>query len=234
MVKAFAGRNAMVSYSDPRQMDVAVEICHSVIGDCGSFGKWKAGLPYDFAGYMTWAAHWLRHPAVRWVIIPDKIDGTEEENDDLIAEWELPANVSVPVYHMHESPDRLARLIDAGYVQVAIGSSGQFAEIGTRKWWRRIAEIMEVACDEDGYPLAKLHGLRMLDSTVTSHLPLHSGDSCNVARNAGIDKAWNGPYAPKSRASRATIMMDRIEAHASASRWCKQSSGVQQNMELMG
>ena len=61
-----------------------------------------------------------------------------------------------------------------------------------------------------------------------------SADSCNVARNIGIDKAWNGPYAPKSRHSRAIIMMDRIESHASAHRWCRQSSGVQQNMELVG
>lgn len=234
MLKAFTGRSAMVSYSDYRQMDVAAEICQSVIIDCGSFNAWRAGISYDFTGYSTWAARWLRHPAVKWVIIPDKIDGTEKENDVLLADWELPLNVSVPVYHMHESLDRLERLIDAGYVQVALGSSGQFADIGTRAWWKRMAEIMEVACDDEGYPLTKLHGLRMLDSTVTSHLPLHSGDSCNVARNAGIDKAWNGPYAPKSRAARASIMMDRIEAHASASKWCRQSSGVQQNMELIG
>lgn len=234
MVTAFKGRNAMVSYSDPRQMDVAAEICQSVIGDCGSFNAWQQGIPYDFTGYEEWAQHWIRHPAVRWFIVPDKIDGTEQENDALIAQWRLPKNVSVPVYHMHESLERLARLIDAGYAQVAIGSSGQFAEIGNPKWWGRMGEIMDVACDADGFPLTKLHGLRMLDSTVTSHLPLHTGDSCNVARNAGIDKAWNGPYAPKSRARRAQIMMDNIQDHASARRWCRKSSGVQQNMELLG
>ena len=92
---------------------------------------------------------------------------------------------------------------------------------------------MRIATDEGGMPRAKLHGLRMLDPVIFSHLPLASADSCNIARNIGLDKKWEGPYAPRSRAMRALIMMDRIEAHASARRWCG-SAGVQQNLELLG
>lgn len=62
-----------------------------------------------------------------------------------------------------------------------------------------MAEIMEVACDSEGYPRSKLHGLRMLDTVLFAHIPLSSADSCNVARNIGIDQAWKGSYTPKSK-----------------------------------
>jgi hypothetical protein len=97
-----------------------------------------------------------------------------------------------------------------------------------------MAEIMEVVCDIEGFPRVKLHGLRMLDPVLFSHVPLSSADSCNVARNIGIDHAWTGPYVPRSKWARALVMMDRIESHASARRWCGRGAGVQQNMELIG
>lgn len=97
-----------------------------------------------------------------------------------------------------------------------------------------MAELMEVLCTGDGLPRCKLHGLRMLDPVLFSHLPLASADSCNVARNIGIDQAWTGPYVPRSRWVRALVLMDRIESHASARRWSRSSAGVQQNMELIG
>lgn len=74
----------------------------------------------------------------------------------------------------------------------------------------------------------------MLDPTLFSHLPLSSAGSCNVARNIGIDQAWTGPYVPASKSVRAIILMDRIESHASAYRWCADSAGVQQNLDLFG
>lgn len=234
MLRAMRGKHAMVSFEDPRQIEDAAEVCQSVVLDNGAFSAWRAGRKHDFAGYQAWAAKWLKHPAVEWCVIPDVIDGDEDANDELLAKWGLDSNLSAPVYHMHESLDRLDRLVTAGYVRVALGSSGKYADPGAPAWWHRMAEMMEVACDADGLPFGKLHGLRMLDPVLFSHLPLASADSCNVARNIGIDKAWNGPYAPRSRHSRAIIMMDRIEAHASAARWSRSSAGVQHNMELIG
>ena len=233
MLHSMRCRHGMISFADPRQIEDAAEVCQSIVLDNGAFSAWKSGKPLDVVAYEQWAATWLKHPAVDWCVIPDEIDGDEGANDALLAEWSLPGEVSVPVYHMHESLDRLERLVNA-YPRVALGSSGDYSEPGSRAWWVRMAEMMHVACDEDGMPHCKLHGLRMLDSTIFSHLPLSSADSCNVARNVGIDTAWNGPYAPRSRASRALILMDRIESHASARRWCRQSAGVQQNMELLG
>lgn len=234
MIKAMHGRHAMVSFEDSRQIEVAAEICQSIVIDNGAFSAWKGGRKYDFSGFQKFAGRWLRHPSVDWVVIPDVIDGSEKENDALLDDWELPPAVSVPVYHLHESLERLERIIHGRYCRVALGSSGKYAQPGNDRWWTRVAEIMAVACDGDGFPHVKLHGLRMLDPVLFSHLPLASADSCNVARNIGIDSAWNGSYAPRSKAVRALVMMDRIEAHAPAHRWCARSSGVQQNMELLG
>lgn len=223
----------MVSFEEPRQLAEAAEVCQSIVLDNGAFSAWRQKKLYDFYGYREWAELWLKHPAVEWCVIPDVIDGTEADNDDLVKAWDLPKALSVPVYHFHESLERLTWLVSE-FPRVALGSSGQYADPGTPSWWGRMAEIMRTVCDADGMPRVKLHGLRMLDPVIFSHLPLASADSCNVARNIGIDSAWVGTYTPASKETRAIVMMDRIEVHASARRWCQQSSGVQQNMELLG
>lgn len=233
MASAFIGRHAMVSYEAPDQIEIAAEVCQSVVLDNGAFSAWMAGREYDFNGYAHWANHWLRHPAVEWCVIPDDIDGNEADNDALLADWLLPPAVSVPVWHMHESIDRLDTLARL-YPRVALGSSGDYAEVGTPAWWGRMRQAMPVICDKEGFPRIKLHGLRMLDPGVFSKLPLASADSCNVARNVGLDLHWKASTAPRSRKLRAHILMERIEAHASASYWNDDAVGKYQNMDLFG
>lgn len=233
MVRAFQARHAMVSFEEPRQIEVAAEICQSVVLDNGAFSAWRQGKNYDFAGFAAWAEKWIRHPCVEWCVIPDVIDGNEAQNDALLRDWAFPAAVSVPVYHMHESIDRLVRLA-ADYPRVALGSSGEYAQVGTEQWWARMADMMDAICDAEGRPLVKLHGLRMLDPGVFSKLPLSSADSTNVARNVGIDSAWRQSYAPDSRAMRALILMERIERHASAAYWDRAGIQAYQNMRLFG
>lgn len=233
MAKAFATRHAMVSYAHPQQMEIAAEVCQSVVLDNGAFPSWVAGKEYDFDGYAEWAEKWIKHPCIEWCVIPDKIDGDEADNDALIRDWGLKKSLSVPVYHMHESIDRLVRLA-ADFPLVAIGSSGDFRVVGDMAWWLRMADLMEAICDDEGRPATKLHGLRMLDPGVFSKLPLSSADSTNVARNVGIDSAWKQAYAPQSRAMRALIMMERIERHASAAYWSRSCIGAYQNNQLFG
>lgn len=239
MLKAMRGRHAMVSFEEPRQIEEATEVCQSVALDNGAFSAWRQGKTYDFAGYIEWADHWLKHPAVDWAVVPDVIGEDDpgkcaDANDRLLTEWPLKLQArGVPVWHLHEPLDRLQRLA-RHWQRVALGSSGRYSDPGSPEWWHRMANVMRIVCDDDGMPLTKLHGLRMLDPVLFSHLPLASADSCNVARNVGIDTAWEGAYTPRSRAMRALIMMDRIESHASARRWCRSSGGVQQNMELIG
>lgn len=225
---ALAGHHAMVSFARPDVLEIVAEICQSFTLDNGAFTAWKKGEAYDPEAFMSFAKVWERHPGFDWAVIPDVIDGSERENDELLqlapseARW-------VPVWHLHESLDRLYALASL-YPRVALGSSGEFAEIGTASWWTRMAEAMAVVTDENGYPYTKLHGLRMLDPAIFSYIPFSSADSTNVARNMGIDIRWTGPYVPKTAFTRALVIMDRIESHASAARWA--GHHWQQNGEL--
>src|SRR5581483_4230924 len=103
--------------------------------------------------------------------------------------------------------------------RVALGSSDDYAQVGTDAWWSRMAAAMDAICLE-GLPAAKLHGLRMLDPRIFRRLPLASADSTNVARNIGIDKNWaRGNYLPPTKAARGVIIATRVEHYQSAARW---------------
>lgn len=226
-------RHACISFAYPEQMALACEVAQSVMADCGAFTKWKQGAGcVDVAEYLVWIERWRFHPAFDFCLIPDVIDGDEEENSKLVEQWPLENHISVPVWHLHESLDRLGWLVDE-WPRVAFGSSGEFAQIGTKRWWGRMAEAMTVACDSEGRPKTKLHGLRMLNPTIFSQFPFSSCDSTNVARNMGLDSKWTGPYQAMSDATRALILMERIELHATAARWSG-TLATQMNFELVG
>lgn len=225
-------RHAFVSFEHPDQLDVAAEVAQSFALDNGAFSAWRRGAVVDWDGYTEWVRHWSLHPGFDFAVIPDVIDGDEEENDALIARWPF-RWCGVPVWHLHESVERL-RALCARFRRVALGSSGMYADPGSPAWWVRIGEAMDAVCDEQGRPPCRLHGLRMLDPTIFSQLPLASADSTNIARNIGIDAKWDrAPYAPRSKAVRAMILADRIEHHASAATW-QRTYGTQQNLELLG
>lgn len=208
----------MVSFAHPEQVELAYDVCQSVTHDNGAFGAWKAGEPIlDWEPYYLWIGIWLRHPGFDWALIPDVIDGAEEDNDRLEEEWPHGRFAGVPVWHLHESLDRLVRLARE-WPRIAFGSSGDYAQIATDKWWHRMSEAMDVVC-EDGRPICKLHGLRMLDPAVFGKFPFSSADSTNVARNIKYDKRWTGPYQPANLAGRGVVLADRIEAFNSAPIW---------------
>lgn len=232
---ALQGRHAMVSFASKQHTEMVAEVTQSFCLDNGAFTAWKSGNTYDFGGYWEYADHWLRHPGCDFAIIPDVIDGTEAENDKLVDEA-LGKDVTqrwVPVWHLHESVDRLRSL--AGFPLVGLGSSGDYATVGNAKWWQRMGEALDAITDEQGRPITKLHGLRMLDPGVFSYIPFASADSTNVARNIGMDTRWRGPYVPASQRVKALVLMDRIEAHASASHWVRNRVVAnQQNFDLVG
>lgn len=221
---------ACISFANQQQIELAFEYAGQVMVDNGAFGLWGLDQRIDIPAYTDFVQQWMRHPAFGWCVIPDVIDGTEDENDDLIEKWPFPESFSVPVWHMHESLEKLKGLVE-WFPRVAIGSSGEFAEIGTDSWKIRLARAMDVACDSDGYPLTKLHGLRQMDNDITSNVPYSSVDSCNIARNIGIDSKWVGPMCPASKDARALVMRDRIACHAVCRRW---TGCWGRNMELFG
>ncbi len=220
-VRAISGGHAFASFRHPEQLTFAIEACQSFAVDNGAFSAWMSGEPVtDWSPYYGWVEGLARCPSFDFAVIPDVIDGSEEDNDALVEQWPFPLWVGAPVWHMHESTGRLARLVRS-FPRVCLGSSGRFARVGTKPWWNRIAEAMDAACDGEGRPLARLHGLRMLDPRIFTRLPLASADSTNIARNIGIDSAWRGTYNPPNKDARAMVMRERIEAHQSPARWAR-------------
>lgn len=240
-VAVLAGRHACVSFARPEDIEIMAEVCQSFMLDNGAFSAWSRGAPFDMPAYAEWVKAWRLHPGFDWYVMPDVIDDSDgSRNQAMRAEWRNHCegemwNEGVPVWHLHESLDLLENWARAPWPRrIAFGSSGAYADIGTQKWWGRMAEAMEVCTDSEGRPLKKLHGLRMLDNTITSLVPFASADSTNVARNMGMDKRWYGPYAPSSSYIRALVLMDRIESHASAARWHDGGGLNTRNGELFG
>lgn len=211
--RAARAGHCFVSFAHPGQLGIAAVSCQSFALDNGAFSAWREGRPIaDWSSFYAWAETGKRLPHCDFAVIPDVIDGTESQNDSLVAEWPLPAWFGAPVWHLHESFARLERLA-LSHPRVCLGSSGQFAQIGTEAWWRRMHEAMRVVCDDHGYPLVKLHGLRMLDPQVFTRFPFASADSTNIGRNIGLDKKWAGPYKPPTKEARVETMRARVEAY---------------------
>ena len=217
---AITGGHAFVSFCDTQPLGLAVEVCQSFAIDNGAFSAWRSGKPItDWREYYAWAEMCRRIPSCDFAIIPDVIDGSELANDALLLECPLPYWFAAPVWHMHESLDRLERLA-AFYPRICLGSSGEYATPGTTTWWTRMDKAMRVVCTPDGEPLVKLHGLRMLNPKVFTLLPLSSADSTNIGRNVGIDQHWTkGNYLPPTKEARAAVMRARIESHNAATRY---------------
>lgn len=213
------GRHALVPFFRQDDLPVVMECCQSFVLDNSAFSLWKKGGDVPFAEYHAWVHSLEGHPGLDWCLIPDKIDGTEEDNVDLVTRWQREgfAVLSVPVWHLHESLDWLAYLVDKFQI-VALGSSGQWSQPGTKGWWQRMGEAMGVACNSVGRPRCKLHGLRMLDPAIFTRLPLASADSTNAAVNCGSLPRF-GSYLPPTAAQRAEVIAERIEAHNSAAVW---------------
>lgn len=116
------GRHALVPFRRPEDMPIVAEVCQSFVLDNGAFTAWRSGSPVlDWRPYYEWVDDWHRHPGFDWALIPDVIDGDEAANDQLVDQW--PSHLrGVPVWHMHESLERLVRLAKHWPV-VALGLS---------------------------------------------------------------------------------------------------------------
>lgn len=217
-VRFLMNRDALVPFPRQDDMGAVADACRSFVFDNGAWSAFTRGEALDVEGYARWTEEWCRHPGFEWALIPDVIDGSEQDNDALLRWW--PARLpGVPVWHLHESIGRLQRLC-AQFKTVALGSSGQWKTPGTAAWWGRMSEAMNEVCDERGRPMARLHGLRMLDPAIFTKLPLASADSTNATVNSGsLDRF--GMYLPPTTAQRAAVIAERIGAYQSAPVWAR-------------
>jgi hypothetical protein len=223
VARFLSGRHALIPWLRSEDIGTAAEVCQSLCLDCSAYTAWKTGAPIaDWSEYFRWANDWLYHPGCDFAIPPDVIDGTEDDNNALLAKWHQKVGKKnqfrcAPVFHMHESLRRLAWLCDH-YDCICLGSSGEFATVGTKKWWGRMGEMMAVCCDEQGRPKTKLHLLRGLDPAIFNRLPLASADSTNAVRNSSSFSRF-GMYCPPNASTRMSIIAERIEQHQSAAIW---------------
>ena len=231
-VEILTGRHALISFAHQQDLPIAMEVCQSFILDNGAFSEWrKTGGRVDFNAYVEWVSQNYRHPNFDWCLIPDTIDGTQKENEDLITKWTRLGHKAkgVPVWHFHESFAWLEWLVDR-FEWVALGSSGQWPNPGRGDWWRRMGEVMSVACDSQGRPKCKLHGLRMLDPEIFSRIPLSAADSTNAARNNNQINRF-GMYPPPTAGQRAATIAARIESNNCAAYWVPDN--MQHELELI-
>jgi hypothetical protein len=178
-----AGRCFCVSYAAPEQIEVVHQIGQSVLLDNGAFSFWRSGKQTNWDGYYRWCDKWLQHRTT-WAVIPDVIDGSETANDHLISQWLLRFDLGrgAPVWHLHESIERLDRLSRL-HPRVCIGSSGAYAQIGTPQWHDRMRQAFNALIDRTvGPPRCDVHMLRGM-GVVGGPYPFTSVDSTDVARN---------------------------------------------------
>ncbi len=209
------GRHFIIPFGRQEDLPTAADVGCGFCFDNGAFSAWKKGEPItDWGPYFKWCKEWAKHPRFDFALIPDVIDGEESDNDALIRDWDKrmwhPIFVEgVPVWHLHESLERLRALcIDSRWRRVALGSSGEFSTPGTDKWWERMIEAMGVMCDNEGKPSVKLHGLRMLNPSLVERFPFASADSTNVAQNKSY---VFGSYKPPTVSQAMEAIACRIE-----------------------
>jgi len=220
----------MISYYRPEDAPIAMDVCQSFALDNGAFSHWKAGKgAVNVREYHGWVDGFYGHPGLDWCLIPDVIDGNEDDNFELVRLWlRIGSRVEgVPVWHLHESLDYL-KWMTGSFRTISFGSSGVYAVPGTQQWFQRMAEAMEIVTDEVGRPRCRLHGLRMLDPEIFSRFPFSSADSTNAAVNSGSLSRF-GIYKPPTAAQRADVIACRIEASNSAACWDRV---VQRSMDL--
>lgn len=204
-----AGRHFCVSFANPRDVRTVHEIGQSVMLDNGAFTFWNDGVeaPY-WPSFEEWAEPWLDFPTT-WCVIPDEIDGDELANDALVRAFRH-MRKAAPVWHLHESIERLQSLTNE-FERVCFGSSGAYREIGTDRWHRRISEAFDAISDPSGR-VPWIHMLRGLD-LAGSHYPFASADSTNVARN----HAGSHRQRPFSIAAKAA----EVDSRQCPARWAR-------------
>lgn len=118
-----------------------------------------------------------------------------------------------PVWHLHESLERLRRLAN-GYERVCFGSSGGYSTIGTDRWKRRISDAFDAVADDRGR-VPWIHMLRGMNLSGRQY-PFASVDSANAARNhAG---------SHRQRARPITAIVSELDARQGPARWARVGS----------
>ena len=173
-----AGKHFCVSFEDHRDIDWCVKNGQSVMLDNGAFSAFTKGKTIDFKAYEEWIEPYLYPP--NWAIIPDVIDGSVEEQKELMKMFShLPNHLVSPVWHMSLPVNWLLELAD-NFPRFCFGSSGKYWQVGSSVWCRRADEAWN-ELTKRGHK-SWVHMMRGL-ALCGDVYPFASADSTNVARN---------------------------------------------------
>ena len=222
---AAGNRHFLVPHGRPEDLPIVAEVSCGFCLDNGAFTAWKQGQPItNWQPYYRWCKEWSRNPRFDFAIVPDVIDGTEQENRQLFAQWFVHCKRDdgsvIPyatVWHLHESLEYLEFLMTHADI-VCVGSSGKWSNPGTESWHGRMSEAFEVLCDSEGRPRRRVHGLRMLAPDIVERYPFYSADSTSVAQNSQLIGRF-GTYKPPTQSQRREVIAARLEATRSPSVW---------------
>jgi len=176
-IETMGGKHFCVSYARPDDLKRCLRIGQSLMLDNGAFSAKTRGLPFDRDGFYGWVEPLLAHP--HWGVVPDVIDGSEDEQREMVKSWPFRKEMGIPVWHLGLSISYLIELCDA-WGRVCFGSAGEFWQIGTSKWCHRMDEAFNALVNTYGKQIPWVHGMRMLGQS-SGPWPLASADSTNVA-----------------------------------------------------
>lgn len=171
------GKHFCVSYARPDSLARCKRLAQSLMLDNGAFSCKTLGKEFDLPGFYAWAEEHLAHP--HWAVVPDVIDGTEQQQRDMVKTWPFRREFGIPVWHLGMPIPYLLELCDT-WGRVCFGSAGEYWQIGTGKWAHRMDEAFNALVRTFGQHLPWVHGLRMLGQS-DGPWPLASADSTNVA-----------------------------------------------------
>lgn len=171
-----AGKNFCVSFAWPSDIDVCLAIGQSVLMDNGAFSAFTKGKTVDERNLYGWLEPRLKHP--HKAIVMDVINGDVEQQRSARKRWPFPKELSWSVWHLDKPLSYLQEIVNEDGA-VCFGSAGEYWQIGTDKWVKRMDEAFTLLSKMRTMPW--VHGLRM--SAQAGNWPLASVDSTNVARN---------------------------------------------------
>lgn len=196
------GRCFCVSYAEPRDLGTCLSIGQSVMFDNGAFSAFTRGHAFDERGFYEWVEPHLGHP--HWAVVPDVIDGTVDQQREMVKRWPFPREFGMPVWHLGLAIDYLLELADE-WPRICFGSTAEYWQVGSPAWCSRMDEAFNALAKRSRH-LPWVHGLRMLGMG-GSEYPLASADSTNVARNWKTYHATPGAQA------------DQIDRAQTPTRW---------------
>tara|TARA_R100001510_G_C7645678_1_gene203038 strand:+ start:638 stop:1420 length:783 start_codon:yes stop_codon:yes gene_type:complete len=191
------GHSFCVSYMHKEQ----IEDCINLVGeneililDNGAFTAWKKGITLDdnhWNGFYAWANDVMDRCPNAVCVIPDVINGSEEENMMLISEAIKGNKIKYPeramaIWHLNESLEMLEKLYRI-FNFIGFGSCAEYDIARNGEDSAYMARIKEVWANMAWWSIKHdidrpwIHMMRGLG--VLHKIAFDSADSCNIAMN---------------------------------------------------